>query len=150
MRRSVPVFFITLLLSVVSCVDEASRFTVPYSRVFFRIDVNGLDSDLTFFGHKAFVQGRTVGEQTGFGGLLVFRTAEGSIFAYDLSCPHEDNREVKVQPADNGKAVCPRCGSVFVTMYGLGTVESGPSAEPLQRYTVRKDFGREGVFVITN
>ena len=52
--------------------------------------------------------------------------------------------------ADNGKAVCPKCGSVFVTMYGLGSVESGPSAEPLQRYTVRKDFGREGVFVITN
>ena len=55
-----------------------------------------------------------------------------------------------MQPADNGKAVCPKCGSVFVTMYGLGSVESGPSAEPLQRYTVRKDFGREGVFVITN
>ena len=150
MKRSALVLFITLLLWAVSCVDEASRFTVPYSRVFFRIDVNGLDSDLTFFSHKTFVQGRTVGEQTGYGGLLVFRTAEGSVFAYDLCCPHEDSREIKVQPAADGKAVCPKCGSVFVTMYGLGSVESGPSAEPLQRYTVRTDFGREGVFVITN
>lgn len=150
MRRSVFILFFILLLSVVSCVDEVSHFTVPYSRVFFQIDVNGLDSDLTFFGHKTFTQGRTVGEQAGYGGLLVFRTTEGNIFAYDLCCSYEDNREIKVKPTDNGKAVCPKCGSVFVTMYGLGTAESGPSDESLQRYTVRKNSNREGVFVITN
>lgn len=150
MRRSIFILFFILLLSVVSCIDEASRFTVPYSRVFFQIDVNGLDSDLTFFGHKTFTQGRTVGEQTGYGGLLVFRTTESNIFAYDLCCPYEDNREIKVKPTDNGKAVCPECGSVFVTMYGLGTAESGPADESLQRYTVRKNSNREGAFVITN
>ncbi len=150
MRRLIPVLLFAFLLSAVSCVDEASPFTVPYSRVFFRIDISGLDSDLTIFGHKTFVQGRTVGEQTGYGGLLIFRTTDDQLFAYDLCCPHEDNREIKVQPHVNGKAVCPKCGSVFVTMYGLGTVESGPSAEPLQRYTVRKDFSRDGVFVVTN
>lgn len=150
MKRSIKILFFIVLLSVVSCVDEASRFTVPYSRVFFQIDVNGLDSELTFFDHKMFVQGRTIGEQTGYGGLLVFRTTEGSIFAYDLCCPYEDNREVKVNPTDNGKAVCPKCGSVFVTMYGLGTAESGPSNESLQIYSVKKNLNREGVFVITN
>lgn len=150
MRRSITILFFILLFSVASCVDEASSFTVPYSRVYFQIDINGLDSDLTFFGHKTFVQGRTVGEQTGYGGLLAFRTIDGNIFAYDLCCPYEDNREVKVKPADSGKAVCPKCGSVFVTMYGLGTAESGPSNESLQIYSVRKNLNREGVFVITN
>ena len=150
MRRSITILLFVVLLSVVSCVDEVSRFTVPYSRVFFQIDVNGLDSDLTFFDYKILVQGRTVGEQTGYGGLLVFRTIEGNIFAYDLCCPYEDNREIKVKPTDNGKAVCSKCGSVFVTMYGLGTAESGPANESLQSYMVRKNLNREGVFMITN
>ena len=150
MRKSIIVLFSIALLSVLSCADEAPRFTVPYSRVFFQIDINGLDSDLSFFDYKLFPQGRTIGEQAGYGGLLVFRTAEGAIFAYDLCCPHEDNRDIKVKPTDNGKAVCPKCGSTFVTMYGLGSVESGPSKEPLQSYTVRSNFQREGVFVIIN
>ena len=150
MRWFARTFFTIVLLSAFSCTNEAPRFTVPYARVYFQIDVNGLDSDLSFFDYKVFTQGRTLGEQTGYGGLLVFRTAEGTIFAYDLCCPHEDNREIKVSPTDNGKAVCPKCGSVFVTMYGLGTPESGPAKEPLQRYTVRKNLNREGAFVITN
>lgn len=150
MRRFVLILFSVTLLPAGSCVDEAPRFTIPYARVFFQIDVNGLDSDLTFFSHKTFTHGRTVGEQTGYGGLLIFRTTGGGILAYDLCCPHEDDREIKVRPSDNGKAVCPKCGTVFVTMYGLGTPESGPAAEPLQSYAVRRNFQREGVFVVTN
>ncbi|MDO5664376.1 MAG: hypothetical protein Q4G63_03840 [Bacteroidia bacterium] len=150
MRRSIAVLIFTVSLLIASCVNEAPRFTIPYSRVFFQIDVNGLDSDLSFFGSKTFTQGRTIGEQIGYGGLLVFRTTEGDIFAYDLCCPYEDNREVKVKPTDNGKAVCSKCGSVYITMYGLGTAESGSSNQSLQTYTVRKNLNREGVFVITN
>lgn len=150
MRRFTNILFSVLLLSILSCADEAPRFTVPYARVFFQVDVNGLDSDLSFFDYKTFTQGRTIGEYTGYGGLLIFRSVEGAIYAYDLCCPHEDDKNIQVEPTDNGKAVCPKCGSVFVTMYGLGSVESGPSKEPLQSYTVRRNQNREGVFVITN
>lgn len=150
MRRTALILFWIVLFSAASCVDQAPRFTVPYARVYFEIDLNGRDSDLSFLDYKVFTHGRTVTEQTGYGGLLVFRAVEDNVFVYDLCCPYEDSKEVKVKPQKNGKAVCPKCGSVFVTMYGLGTPESGPSTEPLQRYTVNRKKHREGVFIVTN
>ena len=144
------VFYSIVLLLAVSCADEAPRFTVPFARVYFQIDINGLDSDLTYFAHKTFTRGRTVGEQVGFGGLLIFRDDRGNIFAYDLCCPHEDDKNIRVEPTDNGKAVCPKCGTVFVTMYGLGSVESGVANQSLQRYNVSKSSRGEGAFVVTN
>lgn len=150
MKRFTVALFALVLFFAVSCVDETPRFTVPFARVYFQVDVNGLDSDLSFFSHKVFTRGRTLGEHTGYGGLLVFRTHDGEIFAYDLCCPFEDKREIKVTPTDNGKAVCPECGSIFVTMYGMGSVELGPATESLQVYAVRGNFQREGVFVVTN
>lgn len=150
MRNYIIVLCSVFLFSLLSCVDEAPPFTVPYAPVFFKLELNGLDSDLAFFDYKTFSQGRTIGERTGYGGLLVFRTHEGNIFAYDLCCPHEDDKNTRVQPTDNGKALCPGCGSVFVTMYGLGSVESGPSSESLQHYTVSKYANRDGVLIITN
>ena len=150
MRRTKALLLFTLLLWMVSCVEEAPRFTVPYARVFFRVDLNGLDYDLTPFSYKIYLQGRRAGEATGYGGLLLFRRAEDLLFAYDLCCPHEDDRTVKVSPTSDGKAVCPKCGSVFVTIHGLGSVESGPSTEPLQLYQVRKESNLDAFFLITN
>ena len=144
------VFYSIVLLLAVSCADEAPRFTIPFAPVYFQIDINGLDSDLTYFAHKTFTRGRMFGEQIGFGGLLIFRDAQGEIFAYDLCCPYEDDKNIRVEPTDNGKAVCPKCGTVFVTMYGLGSVESGVANQSLQRYNVSKSSRGEGAFVVTN
>lgn len=160
--RANKIFFIAFISAfwLVACVEEESKFTLPYSKVYFQIDINGIDSDLTPFGYKAFTKPRVIGEQVGYGGLLIFRTVQDEIFAYDLSCPYEKERTVTVHPESNGQAVCKTCGSSFVIMYGrveagvimqgLGTPLKGPATSHLQSYPVRALPHRNGVFVISN
>lgn len=141
-----------LLMSAVSCVDEAPRYTIPYASVNFEVNVKGLDHQLNAaLSYKIFTENdrRRVYDRFGYSGLLVISDATGdNLFAYDLCCPFEDRKDVVVTPTNDGKAVCSTCGSLFVTMYGMGSVESGPSPEPLQTYSVIPQAG--GVFIVRN
>ncbi len=162
MKKNAIILFL-ILFAVTACEDEEARPTVPFSPVSFRIDVNGRDYKLkTPLYYLLFTEkDRTLPtDRFGYGGLLVVSDAMASaIYAYDLSCPHEDSKVVQVVPANDGKAVCPSCGSVFVTMFGLtngdgsmigfGSVDSGPATEPLQRYWVIP-LRDEGSYRITN
>lgn len=146
--------YIVILFSLlaISCAKEDSPYTVSFAKVNFEIDINGADSDLRPFTYKVFTKPRAAHEAVGYGGLLIFMSAEGKIYAYDLSCPYEDDKNILVQPQTNGKATCKKCQSSFITMYGLGTPEigMGPSKESLQKYNVRPNPQRSGVFFITN
>ncbi len=128
------------LLSFTGCADELPRQTIPYAPVNIQIDLNGLDHELRNpFAYKVFTEKdrRTDYERFGYSGVLVTSNATGTaLYAYDLCCPHEKKREVRVFPEDNGTATCPTCGTVFVTQYGLGTRDKGPSTQPLQCYRV--------------
>lgn len=144
MKRVAPaIMLIIMVLS--SCVDEAPRHSIPFAPVNFRIDLNSYDIALkNAMSYKIFSEKdrRFASDRFGFSGILAVTDATGaSIYAYDLCCPYEDNKTIRVDPdydptGYNGKACCPSCGSIFVLMYGLGSVESGPAKEPLQRYTV--------------
>ncbi|MGI6572717.1 MAG: hypothetical protein ACOX19_04705 [Fermentimonas sp.] len=128
------------LLSFTSCTNELPRQTIPYAPVNIQIDLNGLDHELRNpLAYKVFTEKgrRTDVERFGYSGVLVTSNADGTaMYAYDLCCPHEKKREVRVVPEDNGTATCSTCGTVFVTLYGLGTPEKGPSTQPLQCYRV--------------
>ena len=142
--------FLFFVMIVESCTDESQIFTIPYAPVSFRIDLNGLDYELkealTF---KTFTEKRLSEDKIGFSGiLLVSDITASSIYAYDLCCPYEDNKSIKVDPLIGGKAKCNNCGSVFVTMYGLGTPESGPSNESLQMYNLTPLY--PGVYHVSN
>lgn len=143
-----------------SCEKEESRYTLPYARVYFRIDINGRDSDLTHFSHKTFTKPNTAAESVGYAGLLVFRDYNGDIFAYDLACPYEKDKNIQVKPNSSGHAVCPQCDSEYVIMYGtserngtlgLGTPVKGkgPATQPLQSYLVT-GTQRQGEFLVIN
>ncbi|MDR2682902.1 MAG: hypothetical protein LBB64_03415, partial [Dysgonamonadaceae bacterium] len=72
-----------------------------------------------------------------------------ALFAYDLACPHEIDRNVRVIPDAEGTAHCPKCGSVFVTMWGTGLPEKNSVAtQPLRSYVVQST-GRNR-FVVLN
>lgn len=132
-------FWLGLLLFI-GCTDESPRQTIPYAPVNVQIDLNGLDYTLRNpLSYKVFTEKdrRTDEERFGYSGVLVVSDAAGAaLYAYDLCCPHEKKREVRVVPEDNGTATCPTCGTVFVTLYGLGTPEKGPASRPLQCYRV--------------
>ena len=138
--KKIGVILLWFFVFVFSCVDESSHLTIPYAPVSFRIELTGPDyllrTPLSFitFSEK---EKRLPSDRLGYAGLLVVSDATGSaLYAYDLCCPHEDSKVIKVIPESNGSAVCPQCKSVFVTMYGQGSVVSGPAGESLQKYTV--------------
>jgi hypothetical protein len=139
--KSVVVVF---LLIVMSCGEESPRWTVPSAQVNFRVDPDGYDPVLKNpHSYKIFTESerRLPSDRFGYAGVLVVSDATGVLHAFDLCCPHEDSRQAVVVPdyegkGYNGKVKCASCGSVFVTLFGLGNVESGPSTEPLQRYNV--------------
>ena len=149
------VLLLILFLPLSFCADEAPRSTIPFAPVNFLIDLNGLDHSLKSpLSYKIYTeQDRQSNEDRfGFSGLLVAaaNTTETVLYAYDLCCPHEKRRDIKVVPTGNGTAACPACGSTFVTMYGFGTVEEGPASEPLQKYHVLPFPSRLGTYRIIN
>lgn len=144
--------FWLILFSLSGCTEEVPRQTVPYAPVNVQIDLNGLDHVLRNpLSYKIFTEKdrRTDDERFGYSGVLVTSNADGTaLYAYDLCCPHEKKRELRVAPEDNGTATCPTCGTVFVTLYGLGTPEKGPATRPLQCYRVISTA--PGVFRVVN
>ncbi len=134
---------ITLFIFIVTCEDDSPRMTIPYAPVNFTVDLNGYDYTLKeAMSYKIFTEPRLGTDRLGYAGLLVVGDATGStIYAYDLCCPYEDDKNIRVTPRLDGKAQCPECNSLFITMFGysgfgLGTSEEGPSTEPLQSYRV--------------
>lgn len=149
------VYFIICILGFIvsSCGKEEAKNVIDVYPVDFKIDLNNLDNALkTPGGIKTFEKPRLGNEQVGCSGLLVVCSPLSEInnpilFAYDLCCPHESQRNIKVTPSDkDGTAKCNKCGSVFDIYSGRGTVKSGPSGNPLQVYGVNS--GSNGVFYV--
>lgn len=76
-----------------------------------------------------------VSDLIGYGGILVYTDLTGDYCAYDLSCPYEAKRTIRVVPnTDEAHAVCEGCGSVFNIGDGIGEPLSGPAKQTLKRY----------------
>lgn len=79
-----------------------------------------------------------INQYLGYGGLLIFCGFDNRYYAYDLSCPHEHDRNVKIRASMAGVAECDSCKSVFDIGFGSGFTNSGPSKYPLRQYTVTR------------
>ncbi len=87
----------------------------------------------------------TANTYTGFGGVLLiggidpFDGVTDQPLAYDLSCPVECKRNIRVaiDPA-NLEAVCPVCGSRYNVLSGGGTATSGEAYHHSPRYGLRR------------
>jgi hypothetical protein len=140
-------------LAMCAC-DEPPTSPIPSGSVNIELNLNFADSDLVpALATKSFTQPRLTTDRLGFGGVLVVNgySSNGSLnlYAYDLACPHEVNRNVRVIPGDDGTAHCEKCGSVFLTMWGTGLPEkNSPTKHPLRSYTVRPLGGNQ--FVVAN
>lgn len=77
---------------------------------------------------------------TGFGGLLLIYDVYGDLVAFDLSCPVECKRDVRVQiNRETMEAVCPQCHSAYDVFALHGHPLYGPAAKEgygLRQYTV--------------
>lgn len=81
-------------------------------------------------------------DRVGFGGILVcsginLDDAGNTIYyAFDMACPVEVSKDVKVYPLKNdlGKVACEKCGSVFDVGQGFGYPVSGAAKVSLRHY----------------
>ena len=83
---------------------------------------------------------------TGFGGILLLTDVMGNAQAYDLSCPVEANKNIRVEIDDEMLAHCPKCGSTYNVFSLQGHPVGGRAAElgyGMRRYHVGQ--GSDGV-----
>lgn len=78
----------------------------------------------------------TDASQTGFGGVILVGDFVGDVQAYDLACPVEVKRDIRVS-VDDGQAVarCSVCGSTY-DIFRQGAPLSGKAAE--KGYAMRR------------
>jgi nitrite reductase/ring-hydroxylating ferredoxin subunit len=125
-----------LFLAISSC-DKTYVSTIPDYPVYLELDLRFEDRDLIpLQAYKIFTP-QTINqavERTGYGGVLVYHglnnVATTSYYAFDISCPHEANKSVVVEVDDDKVyAVCPKCGSKYELLNGIGNPVSGPSQQ---------------------
>jgi nitrite reductase/ring-hydroxylating ferredoxin subunit len=111
--------------------------TIPDFPVYLELDLRFEDKNLvpiqayTVFTPQNINQAL---EKTGYGGVLVYHglnnTATTSYYAFDASCPHEASRTTVITvDKDHIYAICPKCGSKYELLNGIGNPVSGPSLQ---------------------
>lgn len=87
--------------------------------------------------------------ETGYGGVLLVADIHNQPLAFDLSCPVECRRDVRiVVDTEKLDAYCPKCHSRYSIFSNAGTPTSGPAQEDgygLQRYSVHT--GTQGEYM---
>lgn len=106
--------------------------------------------------HREFILGKspagypwTSMTATGYGGVLLVGDIMGNPAAYDMSCPYENRKDVRIA-VDNERldAYCAKCGSRYFIFDNYGRSYAGPAAEmkyELKRYSVGP--GANGVYM---
>ena len=133
------IFPLLILFTLLSCADTIET-RIPYRIVSLELDLTYPDF---FFNDTATTEIYTQAnidqdrEQTGFGGVLVYHglssNGTGAFFAFDAACPHEASANVIVDVDESAVyAICPKCGSKFELLNGIGNPVEGPCAEEKQ------------------
>lgn len=119
--------FCLLALILLSC-NKVEQSTIPYGNVYFKVDLRFTDKELKgILSHKIFAAPRNYGEVMGYSGILVVHGLDDIYYAYEQSCPHEAQREIKIEVDDTGLyGICPQCSTKYEIGNGGYPVE-GPS-----------------------
>lgn len=141
---------VAAMIALTSCSDSVDDDRIPLTPVHIDLGntgywdpygVHGLGSSRSFILHISPPDFPwTAATYTGFGGILLVTDLFNNPLAYDLACPVERNRDVRVvYDADNLNARCPQCKSVYNVSEFNGSPVSGRAYElkyGLRRYRV--------------
>lgn len=142
MRRTIAILAI-LTLTMTGCEDDKS--IIPDSAVYIERDTR-VDPDALILrtpgGYDKITSVKKQTDRIGYGGILIYHGLNDQMYAFDLACPKEVKRSVKVVPDSlvTGEAICPVCGSVFTVAYGSGNRIAGDAPEGLRRYRVQGNY----------
>lgn len=142
MKRFLSCLLVLLALSCTKTIET----TIPYCPVYLELDLTFQDRALKEMqAYKIYTQSNIDqdGERTGFGGVLVYHGlnnnggAGEAYYAFDAACPYEAQVNIKVEVDENRiYAICPKCGSKYEILNGIGNPIEGPSKNYLQQYPV--------------
>lgn len=130
---------LTLLCTLAACEDVVDSM-VPRTRVELELNTRTTGLEFEQNGYQLITTPPNSSSYIGYGGLLLIRgyTSTSEVYAFDLSCPVEVSRTVRLKVEDSHKAVCPTCGSTFdMIRYGNPAPTTGPAKEKrllLRRY----------------
>lgn len=129
MIKKIFILVFPVFISLQACNDEIYS-PIPSSPVNLTLDLRFEDSELNnVWACKRFTTRRLETDRLGYGGILVINGVGENIllnlYAYDLACPVEVSKEIRIVPNDLGKATCPKCGTVYNIVNGIGASESG-------------------------
>jgi len=133
------ILLILVFISVAFSCEKELYTTIPNFEVNIEIWLSTKDSELnTNLAYKCITQPRSALEKIGFGGVLIINGMGENLinlYAYDLACPVEEQRNVRVVPDNISSssstvqtaitATCPKCGAVFNIATGNGSPKSG-------------------------
>lgn len=149
-------FFILLMLSLsfVSCTDRDSL--LPVSHVYLELNLKFKDKALIEqLGYKTYINQGTdfiAGkEHAGYGGVLVINTISYGLRAFDLACPNEVSKNIRIEITDNTGlyATCPKCGIKYeVGESGSGIATNADKKLYLTQYTVIAKGNQE--YIVSN
>jgi hypothetical protein len=137
MLKNICRYFLVGVFTILtlSC-EDSRRSPIPDYPVNLKLDLLGEYN--TFYNSKGqslvFIEPKKAEDRLGFGGILVSTNSWGEYCAFDLACPYEVKRDVRVRP-DGLIAICDSCGSQFdLWETALGAPSKGPSKFPLKKY----------------
>ncbi|MDR1653255.1 MAG: hypothetical protein LBS01_06350 [Prevotellaceae bacterium] len=149
MQNILHIYLIITLFAILSLSCEDNRRSpIPDYPVHLELDLLGEYN--TFKGSVGecltFTTPRLATDRLGFGGILVCTNLFGEYCAFDLACPYEVEREVRVRP-ENLVAVCSKCGSQFdLGNTAMGIPAKGPAKDPLKKYKTQETGGKLVIF----
>ena len=146
------IIFLLLFTGIVFSCDKQYYTSIPNFRVNLDLNLTGLDYKLNAkLAYEVFTKPRVALDLLGYGGILVINGVGGNqvdLYAYDLACPVEVNRNTRIIPDSTGiTAHCPKCGTVFNIADGTGAPKSGSTKYFLKSYRV---FGSGTQFSVVN
>ncbi len=144
-HKKLSLFFVFLTIPFVGC-NDTMYSSIPDFPVYIELKLtaqyptfkNSLGQFLTT-EKNIFI---TSNERSGFGGVVVCtgimpdEFGKTQYFAFDMACPYETKKDIKVRPDTTGLPylICEKCGSVYDVGFGNGNPLSGPAKEYLKKY----------------
>ena len=160
------ILFLIFFCCIAFSCEKEYYTTIPNYEVLLELKLATLDFELnTNLAYKTITQpeaGRPGLSKFGYGGVLVingFGESLVNLYAFDLACPEEAQRNIRVVPdnmsssssavATATTATCPKCGAVFNIAYGTGAPQSG-SKYYLRSYKVSGNGMLNSTYTVHN
>lgn len=138
--KSVSCLSTIILGLILSSCSPIQKSSIPNLPVFYEVFFDSAEGRalLPPGGIITLTTAKLEAQRLGFAGLIVVHSLdqEGGFHAFDIACPVEAQRNVRLQISDTYEAVCPMCKSHYTLLHSSGAPVSGPSREALLRYHV--------------